>query len=326
MKNIINLVVDQKSKGKRLDSYIAEKKEELSRTRVKNLIINGNIKVNNEEVKEPSKKIYEEDIITLTIPEPKKASLKPYKYKLNIIYEDEDLLVIDKLAGISMHPGAGNYDNTIVNALMNLENKNVSNIGDELRPGIVHRIDKDTSGLIVIAKNNYTHENLSSQFSDHTISRLYQALVWGKLRPQNGVIETLITRSSKNRQLMEVGIVKGKKAITNYKTLEIFENSKVPTLSLVECKLETGRTHQIRVHMSYKGNNILGDKKYKKKFKKLKNIDPEIENILSNLDRQFLHAKILGFTHPKSGKRLEFSSNLPIELEIILKKLRKSNK
>ena len=326
MKNIINLVVDQKSQGKRLDSYIAEKKEELSRTRVKNLIINGSIKVNNEEVNEPSKKIFEEDTITLNIPEPKKASLKPYKYKLNIIYEDEDLLVIDKLAGISMHPGAGNYDNTIVNALMNLENKNFSNIGDELRPGIVHRIDKDTSGLIVIAKNNYTHENLSSQFSDHTISRLYQALVWGKLRPQNGVIETLITRSSKNRQLMEVGIVKGKKAITNYKTLEIFENSKVPTLSLVECKLETGRTHQIRVHMSYKGNNILGDKKYKKKFKKLKNIDPEIEDVLSNLNRQFLHAKILGFTHPKSGKRLEFSSNLPIELEIILKKLRKSNK
>jgi 23S rRNA pseudouridine1911/1915/1917 synthase len=326
MKNIINLVVDQKSQGKRLDSYIAEKKEELSRTRVKNLIINGSIKVNNEEVKEPSKKIFEEDTITLNIPEPKKASLKPYKYKLNIIYEDGDLLVIDKLAGISMHPGAGNYDNTIVNALMNLENKNFSNIGDELRPGIVHRIDKDTSGLIVIAKNNYTHENLSSQFSDHTISRLYQALVWGKLRPQHGVIETLITRSSKNRQLMEVGIVKGKKAITNYKTLEIFENSKVPTLSLVECKLETGRTHQIRVHMSYKGNNILGDKKYKKKFKKLKNIDPEIEDVLSNLNRQFLHAKILGFTHPKSGKRLEFSSNLPIELEIILKKLRKSNK
>ena len=326
MKNIINLVVDQKSQGKRLDSYIAEKKEELSRTRVKNLIINGSIKVNNEEVKEPSKKIFEEDTITLNIPEQKKASLKPYKYKLNIIYEDEDLLVIDKLAGISMHPGAGNYDNTIVNALMNLENKNFSNIGDELRPGIVHRIDKDTSGLIVIAKNNYTHENLSSQFSDHTISRLYQALVWGKLRPQHGVIETLITRSSKNRQLMEVGIVKGKKAITNYKTLEIFENSKVPTLSLVECKLETGRTHQIRVHMSYKGNNILGDKKYKKKFKKLKNIDPEIEDVLSNLNRQFLHAKILGFTHPKSGKRLEFSSNLPIELEIILKKLRKSNK
>ena len=323
MKNIINLVVDQKSQGKRLDSYIAEKKEELSRTRVKNLIINGSIKVNNEEVKEPSKKIFEEDTITLNIPEPKKASLKPYKYKLNIIYEDEDLLVIDKLAGISMHPGAGNYDNTIVNALMNLENKNFSNIGDELRPGIVHRIDKDTSGLIVIAKNNYTHENLSSQFSDHTISRLYQALVWGKLRPQHGVIETLITRSSKNRQLMEVGIVKGKKAITNYKTLEIFENEKIPTFSLVECKLETGRTHQIRVHLSYKGNNILGDKKYKKKFKKFINIDSELDDSITRLNRQFLHAKTIDFNHPKNNTRLKFTSKLPLDLEQILKKLRK---
>ena len=201
-----------------------------------------------------------------------------------------------------MHPGAGNYDNTIVNALMNLDSKILSNIGDELRPGIVHRIDKDTSGLVVIAKNNKSHENLSKQFSDHSITRLYQALIWGKLRPMNGKIETLITRSSKNRQLMEVGITKGKKAITNYKTLEIFENSKVPTLSLIECKLETGRTHQIRVHMSFKGNNILGDKKYKKKFKKFKNINSELEEMLINLNRQFLHAQVLGFTHPLPGK------------------------
>ena len=202
-----------------------------------------------------------------------------------------------------MHPGAGNYDNTIVNALMNLDGKKLSNIGDELRPGIVHRIDKDTSGLVVIAKNNKSHENLSKQFSDHSITRLYQALIWGKLRPMNGKIETLITRSSKNRQLMEVGITKGKKAITNYKTLEIFENSKVPTLSLIECKLETGRTHQIRVHMSFKGNNILGDKKYKKKFKKLKNINSELEEMLINLNRQFLHAKVLGFTHPSYRRK-----------------------
>ena len=223
-----------------------------------------------------------------------------------------------------MHPGAGNYDNTIVNALMDLNDNNLSNIGDELRPGIVHRIDKDTSGLVVIAKNNKSHENLSYQFSKHTIIRIYQALIWGKLRPQNGKIETLITRSTKNRQLMEVGFAKGKQAITNYKTIEIFENSKVPTLSLVECKLETGRTHQIRVHMSFKGNNILGDKKYKKKFKKLKNIDFELEDLLLKLDRQFLHAKVLGFDHPSTGRRLEFSSNLPPELENILKKLRKT--
>ena len=326
MKNIITLVVDSEFEGKRIDVFIANKKEDLSRTRVKNLIINGNLNINNQIVKDPSKKIFALDRIEIMIPEPKKASLKPFKYKLNIVHEDDDLLVIDKLAGISMHPGAGNYDNTIVNALMDLDYKNLSTIGDEFRPGIVHRIDKDTSGLIVIAKNNKTHEDLSKQFSDHTITRLYQTLIWGKLRPQHGIIETLITRSSKNRQLMEVGATKGKKAITNYKTLEIFENRNVPTLSLVECKLETGRTHQIRVHMSYKGNNILGDKKYKKKFKKLKCVDLEIVEMLVNLNRQFLHAKVLGFTHPSSGKRLEFSSDLPNELEIILKKLRNSNK
>jgi 23S rRNA pseudouridine1911/1915/1917 synthase len=203
---------------------------------------------------------------------------------------------------------------------------NLSNIGDELRPGIVHRIDKDTSGLIIVAKNNETHENLSRQFNKHTINRIYQLMIWGKLRPQSGKIETLITRSSSNRQLMEVGITKGKKAITNYKTLEIFEGNKTPTLSLVECKLETGRTHQIRVHMSYKGNNILGDNKYKKKFKKLKNIDINLEKSLYKLNRQFLHAKTLGFTHPKSGKKLEFSSILPQDLENILKMLRNINK
>jgi len=205
-------------------------------------------------------------------------------------------------------------------------NKNLSSIGDELRPGIVHRIDKDTSGLIVIAKNNFSHEILSTQFAKHSITRVYQALIWGKLRPQNGKIETFIKRSTKNRQMMEIGITKGKKAITNYKTLETFENERVPTLSLIECKLETGRTHQIRVHMSHKGNNILGDKKYKKKFKKFKNIDPKLEEYILELDRQFLHAKVLGFFHPRSGKYLEFSSNLPIYLNKILKKLRNTKK
>ena len=151
-------------------------------------------------------------------------------------------------------------------------------------------------------------------------------LVWGKLRPQSGTIKTLIKRSTKNRQLMEVGNIKGKNAITNYKTLEVFENNKIPTLSLVECRLETGRTHQIRVHMSYKGNNILGDKKYKKKFKKFKNIDQNLENLLLNINRQFLHAKTLGFTHPLTRKKIEFSSFLPQELEKILKMLRKLNK
>ena len=326
MKNIIKLIVKESEINQRVDVFINKQKSSLSRTRVKNLILKEKLKINDLIITNPSKKLNIRDKIQLEIPEPEKASLKPYNYKLNIIYEDHDLLVIDKSAGISIHPGAGNYDNTIVNALMNYCGKSLSNIGDELRPGIVHRIDKDTSGLIVVAKNNISHEHLSNQFNKHTIKRIYQTLIWGKLRPQTGTIETLITRSSKNRQLMEVGFTKGKKAITNYKTLEVFENKNSPTLSLIECKLKTGRTHQIRVHMSYKGNNILGDKKYKKKFKKIKNINSDLEKIILNLDRQFLHAKVLGFVHPKSGKEMEFTSILPQELEKILKILRKLSK
>ena len=326
MNRIISLLVKTEENNQRVDTFIKNKEQSLSRTRIKNLILKKNLKLNSQILISPSKKVSTGDQLSLEIPEPKLASLKPYKFKLDIIYEDKDIIIINKPAGIVIHPGAGNYDNTIVNALMNYCGGNLSNIGDELRPGIVHRIDKDTSGLIVIAKNNFAHENLSIQFNKHSIKRVYQLLIWGKLRPRTGTIKTLIKRSTKNRQLMEVGSTKGKIAITNYKTLEVFENNKTPTLSLVECKLETGRTHQIRVHMSYKGNNILGDKKYKKKFKKFKNIDPELEKLILNLDRQFLHAKTLGFTHPVNGKEIEFSSFLPQELENILKMLRKLNK
>ena len=326
MKNTINIIVSGKDSGERIDSFITKKEKDLSRNRIKNLILKKNLKINNKIIDNPSKKIAHGDIVKLSIPLPEKASLKAYNYKLDIVHEDEDLIVINKSSNIVIHPGAGNYNNTIVNALINYNKGNLSNIGDELRPGIVHRIDKDTSGLIVIAKNNKTHENLSLQFNKHTVKRVYQALIWGKLKPQNGRIETYITRSSKNRQLMEVGFAKGKKAITNYKTLEVFENNKTPTFSFVECELETGRTHQIRVHMSYKGNNILGDKKYKKKFKKFKNIDANLEKSILKLDRQFLHAKTLGFIHPKTEKKMEFYSKLPNELESILKKLRNTYK
>ena len=326
MKNIINLIVNDSNKNQRVDVFINKCENSLSRTRIKNLILKKKLKINDIVSESPSKKVVVGDKIELDIPEPEKASLKPYDYKLDIVFEDNDLLIINKSAGIPIHPGAGNYDNTIVNALMSYCGTNLSNIGDELRPGIVHRIDKDTSGLIVVAKNNISHENLSKQFNAHTIKRVYLALIWGKLRPQSGKIETLITRSTKNRQMMEVGITKGKRAITNYKTLEVFENDKTPTLSFIECALKTGRTHQIRVHMSHKGNNILGDKKYKKRFKKFKNIDEELEKSILKLDRQFLHAKILGFIHPTSGKKLEFSSILPHELENILKTLRNTSK
>ena len=326
MNRIISLLVKTEENNQRVDNFIKNKEQSLSRTRIKNLILKKNLKLNSQILISPAKKVSTGDQLSLEIPEPKLASLKPYKFKLDIIYEDQDIIIINKPAGIVIHPGAGNYDNTIVNALMNYCGGNLSNIGDELRPGIVHRIDKDTSGLVVVAKNNFTHENLSIQFNKHSIKRVYQLLIWGKLRPRAGTIKTLIKRSTKNRQLMEVGSTKGKIAITNYKTLEVFENNKTPTLSLVECKLETGRTHQIRVHMSYKGSNILGDKKYKKKYKKFKNIDSKLENLLLKLDRQFLHAKTLGFTHPVNEEEIEFSSFLPQELENILKTLRKLNK
>ncbi len=326
MKKKINLIVKEDTKNLRVDVFIHKKENTISRTRIKNLILDKKLSLNNKTMVDPSKKVSLGDVLNLIIPNPKKASLKPYKYKLDIVYEDSDLIVLNKPAGIIMHPGAGNFDNTIVNALMNYDKKSLSNIGDELRPGIVHRIDKDTSGLVLIAKNNQTHESLSHQFSKHSIIRIYQLLVWGKIRPSKGRIETLITRSSRNRQMMEVSKTKGKNAITNYKTIEIFENENIPTLSLIECKLETGRTHQIRVHMNHIGNNILGDDKYKKKFKKIKNIDPILENDLTNLKRQFLHAKTIGFMHPKKNKEMFFDSILPNELQNILKILRNSGK
>ena len=321
MKKIINLLVGTQDDILRVDQFINKYEKDLSRSKIKNLILKKNLSINNKLNDDPSKKIKINDKISLIIPEPEEVNLKPFEYKIEIIYEDNDLLVLNKKADISMHPGAGNKDRTLVNALINYKKK-LSNINGELRPGIVHRIDKHTSGLVVIAKNNFTHENLSNQFSEHSIERKYQTLVWGKLRPSNGRIETLITRSSKNRQLMSVSLSRGKNSITNYKTLEIFEKETVPTFSLVECKLETGRTHQIRVHMSYKGNSIVGDQKYKKKFRKLENINKHLEKKIMNLDRQFLHAVSLGFTHPTKNKRMNFKSKLPNDLENILKSLR----
>ena len=326
MEKKINLKVKEDDKNLRIDVFISNNIKEVSRTRIKNLILDQKLKLNNKIILDPAKKVNVEDTINLILPKPKESSLKPYNYKLDIIYEDNDLIVLNKPSGVVMHPGAGNFDNTIVNALIKYNKNSISNIGGELRPGIVHRIDKNTSGLVVIAKNNYSHENLSLQFSRHSIIRIYQLLVWGKIRPSKGKIETLITRSSKNRQMMTVSNSKGKKAITNYETIELFKNKNIPTLSLLECKLETGRTHQIRVHMNYLGNSIVGDDKYKKKFKKIKNINPLLEASIINLKRQFLHAKTIGFIHPKKNKEMIFDSILPQELETILKMLRKTSK
>ncbi len=325
MNKIINLIVDENNQNKRVDVFLSKYEKKISRTKIKNLIEKGYLKINNLKVLVPSKKINIKDKIKLKVPELKKLEIKPYKYKLDIIYEDNDVMVINKPAGLVVHPGAGNFDNTLVNALINYDKKNLSSINGELRPGIVHRLDKDTSGVIIVAKNNFAHTHLSKQFNEHSIDRKYIALVWGKLRPQKGEIKTFITRSSKNRQLMDVSQTKGKLAITNYKTIEIYENARVPTLSLVEYRLKTGRTHQIRVHMKFKGNPILGDKSYKKKLKKLKDVDPELNEIIKKIDRQCLHAKSLGFLHPTKNQRLFFESKLPNDLHKIVKKLRSTS-
>ena len=326
MTKIIKLMVDEQCSNKRLDAFISSKIADVSRTRIKNLILNGMVKINNQICYEPSKKISLKNNLIIEIPPPKKTNIKPYNYNLDIIFEDSDIIMINKPAGLVVHPGAGNTENTLVNALVNYCKGTLSTIGGELRPGIVHRLDKDTSGLLVVAKNDVAHINLSKQFSNHTINRKYEALVWGTLRPQKGIIKSYITRSNRNRQLMEVSQTKGKSAVTNYKTLEIFQNNKVPTLSLIECKLDSGRTHQIRVHMTYKGNPIVGDKLYKKKNKKFKKIDVELNSIIKNIDRQFLHAKSLGFVHPLSNKDVHFEIPLPKNLSKLVNKLRNLSK
>jgi 23S rRNA pseudouridine1911/1915/1917 synthase len=307
----------------RIDKFLQIQLSDLSRTRLQNLIKNKNVKINGSIVKSPSKKIKSEDNIEVNFPPPTETHIKANNIKLDILYEDNDLIIINKSAGVVVHPGAGNHENTIVNGLLFKYKKNLSNIGGKLRPGIIHRIDKDTSGVIVVAKNDNAHVNLSKQFSEHTIKRKYEALVWGSLKPQSGIINEKIARSERNRQLMAVKKEKGKVAVTNYKTIKIFHNSDLPKISLVECQLETGRTHQIRVHMNFKGSPIVGDKSYGKSKKKFKKINLIAEKIISDFTRQALHAKSLGFVHPTTKKNVFFESKRPKDFDKLIKTLTK---
>ena len=246
------------------------------------------------------------DQITIYLTKSTHKNISPKKIKLNIVYEDKDILIINKPKGMVVHPGAGNYDNTLVNALLFKYKKNLSDINGSLRPGIVHRIDKETSGLLVVAKNNLSHANLSDQFSKHTIKRKYLCLSWGVIRPLHGKIITLISRDKRNRQLMTASDINGKKAITNYRTIKVFNIKDIPKISLLECELETGRTHQIRVHLKYKGTSLLGDKQYGKKNIKFKKVNNEFFDKLNKLTGQALHAKTLEFSHPRTNKWMNF--------------------
>ena len=324
MNKIKTFSVEEIGNNPRLDKFLAAKFNDITRTQIKKIIISKNLSINNKIVSSPSQKVRIGDKISFSISENKNEYIKPEKIKIDIVYEDNDLIVLDKPSGIVVHPGAGNKSGTLVNGLVYHYNKNLSDLNGIYRPGIVHRIDKETSGLIVVAKNNFSHAKLAKQFSDHTIKRKYLALIWGVLRPLKGKIITLISRSKKNRQLMAVSEISGKKAITNYKTLKVFANDEIPKISLVECVLETGRTHQIRVHLSHKGNGLIGDKKYgKQKKMKFKKINKKVEEVLKSFNRQALHAQNLGFTHPSKNRQIEFGSKLPQDFKKILDILKK---
>ena len=321
MNNTIKFSVDTKNSGKRLDIFLTENIENYTRSFLKKLIENKKVRLNNNLIISPSAKIKFKDQITVHIVQKNDQDITPKKIKLNIIFEDKDILVLNKPKGMVVHPGAGNNENTLVNALLFKYKKNLSDMNGPLRPGIVHRIDKETSGLLVIAKNNLAHSNLGNQFSNHTIIRKYLCLSWGVVRPLSGKINTLISRDKKNRQLMTVSDINGKKAITNYKTIKVFNIKDIPKISLIECELETGRTHQIRVHLKYKGTSLLGDKQYGKKNIKFKKVNNEFFDKLNKLSGQALHAKTLEFTHPISKKWMNFDSDLPSSFKKILKLL-----
>ena len=318
MNKTITFFVEDINKSLRLDKCLTNKLQNFTRSQIKKIILLKKVRVNEKIILSPSQKIKNKDLIKVNLEEKENYEIKAKKMEIKILYEDGDILIVNKPSGLTVHPGAGNRENTLVNGLIYLYKKNLSNLSGITRPGIVHRIDKETSGIIVVAKNNFSHSNLSKQFSSHTIKRKYLALIWGVIRPLNGKIQTFLSRSKKNRQLMAVSNTKGKKAITNYKTLKVYSDKDIPKISLVECELETGRTHQIRVHLSYKGNPLIGDKKYGKKKLIFRKIDKQLEKILLNFDRQALHAKSLGFFHPKKEKFLYFESELPKDFKKIL--------
>jgi 23S rRNA pseudouridine1911/1915/1917 synthase len=325
MNNTIKFSVDSNNNGKRLDVFLSENIGQFTRSFLKKLIENNQVKLNNKITPLSSTKVKYKDLIIVNIVDKNTKDIVPKKINLDVIYEDKNILIINKPKGMVVHPGAGNYENTLVNALLYKYKKNLSDINGTLRPGIVHRIDKETSGLLVIAKNNFAHANLGEQFSKHTIERKYLCLAWGVVRPLNGKISTLITRDKKNRQLMTVSDINGKKAITNYKTIKVFNIKDIPKISLIECKLETGRTHQIRVHLKYKGTSLLGDKQYGKKNVKFKKINNEFFMKLNELSGQALHAKTLGFNHPVTKKWMSFNTDLPDGFKKILNLLKNLN-
>lgn len=293
------LTIDASQAGDRLDRVLAGAWPDLSRSRLKQLIEAGNVTSGAKALGDPAAKVKTGQTVALEIPPAIPAVPEGQDIPLPIVYEDEHLIVIDKPAGLVVHPAAGNRDGTLVNALIAHCGPSLRGIGGELRPGIVHRIDKDTTGLMVAAKSEKAHTSLGKQFAAHAIERVYRALVWGVPRERAGTVDAAIGRSPLNRQKMAVLRVGGKPARTHYKVIETFG----ATAALIECRLETGRTHQIRVHMAHIGHPLVGDPVYGR--------PRTIPGLTLGLSRQALHAAVLGFQHPTTHKTLRFESALP---------------
>jgi 23S rRNA pseudouridine1911/1915/1917 synthase len=292
--------------GWRLDRALADALPSLSRERLKVLTKAGALTRDGKALRDPATKVKGDERFTLALPDPTPAHNEPQEIPLPIVYEDEHLLVVDKPAGLVVHPAAGNFDGTLVNALLHHCGGSLSGIGGVARPGIVHRIDKDTSGLLVVAKHDKAHEGLAKQFADHSIDRRYLAIVSGVPRLAGDVVDAPLARSAQNRK--KVAIVKegrGKRAVTHWKRLEILKDA-----ALVECTLETGRTHQIRVHMASIGHPLIGDPVYGRG----KSVHRDLLNQL-DFKRQALHAAHLGFIHPVTKGRLSFDSALPSDMQ-----------
>lgn len=311
-------LVAKENNNTRLDRFLAKNYHDYSRSRIKSLIEQGLCQRNHLITRDPSTSVKEGDHIELSIPKAKPYALEAQKIDLDILYEDHDLIVINKPAGLVVHPAPGNEDGTLVNALLAHCGDQLTGIGGEKRPGIVHRLDKDTSGIIVVAKTEQALTKLSEDFANRNIDRLYLALCWGILNPTNGSIEGNIGRDPYDRKKMAVVNRGGKFARTHYKTLQLIN----PAVSLIQCKLDTGRTHQIRVHLSKEGHPLIGDPVYLKRIPAIsKQISNEQKNRALDFPRQALHATLLGFDHPTTGKHLQFQTEMPQDMQNLIQNI-----
>ncbi len=305
----------------RLDRYLSDEITDISRNRLQSLIKNGTVKINGQFQSEAKFKVKDGDRIEVVIPPPEPSELLAQAIPLKVVYEDEDIIVVNKPAGLVVHPAPGNPDRTLVNALLAHCGDSLKGVGGVARPGIVHRLDKGTSGLLVAAKTEFAHAALTEQFSRHSIERAYQALVWGVPSPTSGTIEQNIGRNPANRKKMAVVKHGGKHAITHYAVLQTFET----LAARVACRLETGRTHQIRVHLSSRGHPVIGDPQYGGGDRSRRGINTDIREHLKTVSHQALHAAELGILHPSTGKALKWRVDAPAHMEDLVHVLERNN-